>query len=102
MGSIPLSDSIRVVGKKHSWELQRLRVKNGEKVWQPFKYFTTLGQAMAQAGEREVRLSEGTSLAEAIETYTQVSHRYEELLDNAISELIERVNTKQARSEKTE
>ncbi len=99
---IPINDSVRVAGNEHGWQLQRLRLRQGQQVWQPFKYFTTLGQAMAQAGEREVRLSEGTSLAEAIETYTRVSHRYEELLDNAFSELIERVNTKQARSEKTE
>jgi len=40
-----------------------------------------------EAGETEIRLSEGCALVDAIEAFSRVSHRYERLLDVAFSEV---------------
>ncbi len=84
---IPLNDNLRIFGGQMAWELQRRRTVSGAERWESFKWFTKLGQAVKEAGETEIRLSEGTSLADAIETFSRASHRYEQVLDEAFSEV---------------
>ena len=86
---IPLSESLRIAGKPLAWELQTLRTRVGQKVWTPIKYFQTLSCAPVDAGEREIRLWEGSTLADAIDAFTLVTARYKNLLDNAFLELAE-------------
>ncbi len=87
---VPLSASLRIVSSKHGWALQRSRRRKSETVWEAFKYYGTLPQALVAAGEREIRLSDGRSLTEAVEAYTRVIHRYGEILAGLLREIRER------------
>ena len=82
---IPLNDKLRILGGHVAWELQRRKTVKGVERWESFKWFTKLGHAMKEAGETEIRLSEGYSLADAIEAFSHVSHRYDLLLEGALS-----------------
>ena len=84
---IPLSESLRIAGQPLAWELQILRTRKGLLVWTPIKYFQKLSCALVDAGEREIRLREGSTLEDAIDAFTLVTARYRELLDGAFSEL---------------
>ena len=89
---IPLTDNLRIFGGQMAWELQRRKTVSGVERWESFKWFRKLGHAMQEAGETEIRLSEGTSLADAIEAFSRVSHRYDLLLDAAFSEVARKAN----------
>ena len=84
---IPLNDNLRIFGGQIAWEVQRRRTVKGKDRWESFKWFTKLGHAVKEAGETEIRLSEGCALVDAIEAFSRVSHRYERLLDVAFSEV---------------
>ena len=74
---IPLTDSLRIVGQPSAWALQTPRTRKGQK----------LSCALVDAGGREIRLMEGSTLADAIEAVTLVIARYQKLLDDALLEL---------------
>ncbi len=89
---IPLTDNLRIFGGSLAWELQRRKTVSGVERWESFKWFTKLGQAVREAGETEIRLSEGNSLADAIEALSRVSHRYDMILEAAFSEIDRKAN----------
>ena len=93
---ISLGDSLRIIGAERDWRTQKRRIKNGREVWESFKFHSTLGSAMAEAGHREIRLSEGSSLTDLIDVYTRVTQRLERKLNDALDELAERANAKVA------
>jgi len=87
---IPLSDNLRISGSENDWQLQRRKVVKSLERWESLKYFTKLGDAMYEAGSREIRLAEGNSLADAIDAFSRVTHRYRHLLDNALRDALQR------------
>ena len=89
---LPLNRYLRLEGRPLAWELQKRRTRQGKDVWEPIKYYRRLGHALAEAGEREVRLMEGSSLADAAEAFTRVTDRYRKILDGAFSELSRRAD----------
>ncbi len=89
---IPLNDNVRIFGGPLCWELQRRRTVRGAERWETHKWFTKLGQAMQEAGETEIRLSEGHSLTDAIEAFSRVSHRCDTILEAAFSEVTRNAN----------
>ncbi len=94
---IPLNDNLRIFGGPLCWELQRWRIVKGVERWESVKWFHNLGQAVRDAGETEIRLSEGNSLADAIEAFSRVSHQYEQVLDGAFSEVARKANKNERR-----
>ena len=95
---IPLTDNLRIRGGPLSWELQHRKTVKGQDRWESFKWFTKLGQAVKEAGETEIRLSEGNSLTDAVEALSRVSHRYEQLLDAAFSEVARKADNVERRA----
>ncbi len=95
---IPLNDNMRIHGGPVAWELQHRKTVKGKDRWESFKWFTKLGQAVKEAGETEIRLSEGNSLADAVEALSRVSHRYEQLLDKALSEVARKADNVERRA----
>ncbi len=89
---IPLNDNLRIFGGQMAWELQRRRTVSGVERWESFKWFRKLGHAMQEAGETEIRRSEGNSLADAIEAFSRVSHRCDTILEAAFSEVTRNAN----------
>lgn len=89
---IPITDSIRIAGRKRCWELQKRRTRTGRNTWQPYRYYSSLGQALAAIGEQEIRLSKGNNLADAVRAYTDVCQRYDSILDSVLSSISDRAD----------
>ena len=89
---IPIDKKTRIFGTSRCWEIQRMRLSQGAEKWEPKQFYPKLGQALAAAGEREIRLAEGNGLADAIRAFTEVSQRYEKALDGALEEVSQRAN----------
>ena len=77
---IPIDAKRRIVGTERAWELQRTRIRDGKLTWEPYKWFTTLRQALEEAVQREIRIHPATSLSEAIEAVSGVVQKYEKLI----------------------
>lgn len=89
---IPVRDDLRVHGGSMAWEIQRRRVVKGETRWESFKWFSKLGQALEWAGQEQIRLSEGNSLADTIEAFSAVAQRYQAVLESALAKVADRAN----------
>ena len=77
---IQLDSKTRIVGTDHVWELQRQRNYKGGKRWEPFKYFPSFRQAVADAVHREIRIHPAHGLSEAILAVAETVQKYEELI----------------------
>ncbi len=80
---VPITDELRIRGTEFCWELQRARARHGKQEWEPFKYYSSFGRALEAAVEREIRLHPATTIAEAIEAVSAISHRYGDLFCHA-------------------
>ena len=83
---VPLSASLRIVSSRHDWALQRSRRRKSETVWEAFKYYGTLHQALVAAGEGELRMEEGCTLADFVRVITEICQRHEQALIRALGE----------------
>ena len=83
---ILLSEEVRIRGTEHCWQLEKRRNREDKYEWEPFKYFQSLGEAVGEAGRREIRLHPAVGLVEALKAVDQIAARYSKLLDDAIKE----------------
>ena len=74
---VPISDSIRIRGNEHSWQLERLRRRKGDVDWESFKYFRSFREALGEAVQREIRLHPVKTLADAIEGVDELVQRFD-------------------------
>ncbi len=77
---IHLDEKTRIVGTKMAWELQYPRIRNGEKRWEPHKWFTSFGYALEEAVQHEIRTHPAYGLVEAIEAVSGLVQKYEKLI----------------------
>ncbi len=63
---LPIDDEYRIKGDKHSWAIQKGRMKEGEITWQSVSWFTSLESTVNNLGQLMVRTSDGKTLAEAL------------------------------------
>ena len=77
---IQIDEKTRIKGTTHCWELQSHRPYKGGMKWQPFKYFPSFRQAVADAVHREIRLHPARTLADAIDGVADVVQKYEQLI----------------------
>ena len=77
---IDLGPNIRIKGTSEAWELQRTRTYKGDTKWEPFKWYGTFRQALAEAVHREIRLHPAHGLSEAIEAVSVIVQKYERLI----------------------
>ena len=93
---INISDELRIASDQHCWKLEKKRQHKDGRKWDAFKYFTTFRQAVAEAGDGEIRLSGATTLIEAIEDVHHAATKFAALFDYA--ETIDRKRATQPRS----
>ena len=77
---IDLRDDLRIVGTKHAWELQRLKVVKGKEQWRAYKWFRTFALAVQDAVHADIRQHPASTLADAIEAVDLVVQRYANLI----------------------
>lgn len=78
---IPLGEDLRIRGTEHCWQLEKLRVVRGQGEWRPYKYFTTMDNALREAAQRELRMLPANGVAEALAACEAVSAKYATIFD---------------------
>ena len=77
---IQIDEKTRIKGTLHCWELQSHRPYKGGMKWEPFKYFPSFRQAVADAVHREIRIHPAHGLSEAILAVAETIDRFEQLI----------------------
>ncbi len=78
---IPLDDGLRIRGTERCWQLEKLKSVKGQDEWRPFKYFTTMDNALREAAQRELRLFPANGVSEAIAACEAVTAKYAKIFD---------------------
>ncbi len=63
---LPVDDEYRIKGDKHSWAIQKGRMKEGEITWESVSWFTSFESTVNHLGQLMVRTSDAKTLAEAL------------------------------------
>jgi hypothetical protein len=84
---VPISDKIRIASNTHCWQLEHRRNCRERPRFEPYKYYSSLRQALEAACEQEVRADPAQSLAEAASAISRITSRYEKLFDCALAEV---------------
>ena len=63
---LPIDDVYRIKGDKHSWAIQKGRMKEGEITWESVSWFTSFESTVNHLGQLMVRTSDAKTLAEAL------------------------------------
>jgi len=78
---LPIDDEYRIKGDKHSWAIQKGRIKKGEITWESVSWFTSLESTVNHLGNLMVRTSNAQTLADALKEIEKVTT----LLTHALS-----------------
>ena len=78
---LPIDDDYRIKGDKHSWAIQKGRIKKGEITWESVSWFTSLESTVNHLGQLMVRTSDAQTLADALKEIEKVTT----LLTHALS-----------------
>jgi len=60
---LPIDDEYRIKGDKHSWAIQKGRIKKGEITWESVSWFNSLESTVNHLGQLMVRTSNAQTLA---------------------------------------
>jgi len=75
---LPIDDEYRIKGDKHSWVIQKGRMREGEITWESVSWFTSLESTVNHLGNLMVRTSNAQTLADALKeiekTTTLLTH----------------------------
>ena len=82
---IPIDDKFRIRGTDECWQVEQIRTRKGQSEWRPFKYYRSLGDAVREAGRREIRLHPAETLVEAFQAVDAVAARYSQMIDDALA-----------------
>jgi len=88
---LPIDDEYRIKGDKHSWAIQKGRMKEGEITWESVSWFTSIESTVNNLGQLMVRTSDTKTLAEALVEIEKIAT----LLTHALSpkfEITRKVN----------
>ena len=78
---LPIDDEYRIKGDKHSWAIQKGRIKKGEISWESVSWFTSLERTVNHLGQLMVRTSDAKTLGDALKEIEKVTT----LLTHALS-----------------
>ena len=78
---LPIDDDYRIKGDKHSWAIQKGRMREGEITWESVSWFTSLESTVNHLGQLMVRTSDAQTLADALKEIEKVTT----LLTHALS-----------------
>ena len=75
---LPIDDEYRIKGGKHSWSIQKAKVKKSETTWESISWFTSFEHTVNHLGQLMVRTSDAKTLADALKeiekTTTLLTH----------------------------
>ncbi len=63
---LPVDDVYRIMGDKHSWSIQKAKMRKSEITWQSISWFTSIESTVNNLGQLMVRTSDAKTLAEAL------------------------------------
>jgi len=78
---LPIDDEYRIKGDKHSWAIQKGRMREGEIIWESVSWFTSLESTINNLGDLMVRTSDAKTLGDALKEIEKVTT----LLTHALS-----------------
>ena len=78
---LPIDDEYRIKGDKHSWAIQKGRMREGEITWESVSWFTSFEHTVNHLGQLMVRTSNAQTLADALKEIEKVTT----LLTHALS-----------------
>ena len=70
---IPVNEHYRITTDPNQWMIERARSRNGNKEWEPKRFYPTFESALKGLGEMMVRLSDAQTLVDAIRDVEKVS-----------------------------
>ena len=75
---LPIDYDYRIKGDKHSWAIQKGRMREGEITWESVSWFNSLESTVNHLGDLMVRTSDAQTLADALiaveKIATKLSH----------------------------
>ena len=78
---LDLDERTRIASTSRCWQMQQLVARKGKgPSWEPFKYFTTLTDALGAALERDIKTDESQTLAETVETIKELVQKHIEVI----------------------
>ena len=77
---LPIDDEYRIKGDKHSWAIQKGRMKKGEITWESISWFTSLESTVNHLGDLMVRTTDAQTLADALKEIEKISTKLSQAL----------------------
>ena len=88
---LPIDDEYRIKGDKHSWAIQKGRMKQGKITWESVSWFTSLESTVNHLGNLMVRTSDAQTLGDALIAVDKIATKLSQALTTKI-EVIRKVN----------
>ena len=88
---LPIDDEYRIMGDKHSWVIQKGRMREGEITWESVSWFTSLESTVNHLGQLMVRTSDAKTLADALKEIEKITTKLSQALTTKF-EVIRKVN----------
>ena len=70
---IPVNEQYRIATDPYQWMVEKARIRNGKKDWEPKLFYPSFKSALKGLGELMVRRSDAQTLADAIADVEKVS-----------------------------
>ena len=77
---LPIDDDYRIKGDKHSWAIQKGRMKQGEITWESVSWFNSLESTVNHLGNLMVRTSDAQTLGEALIAVQKIATKLSQAL----------------------
>jgi len=77
---LPIDDKYRIKGDKHSWAIQKGRIKKGEITWESVSWFTSLESTVNHLGQLMVRTSDTKTLGDALKEIEKIATKLSQAL----------------------
>jgi len=77
---LPIDDEYRIKGDKHSWAIQKGRIKEGEITWESVSWFTSIESTVNHLGQLMVRTSDSKTLAGALKEIEKIATKLSQAL----------------------
>ena len=88
---LQIDDETRIRSTDRCWQVERRRHRQGHSEWSPQTYHRTLGEAVGEAVQREIRRHPALTLTEALEAVDRITRKYERAIDDAAAAVAARV-----------
>ena len=77
---LTVDDEYRIKGDKHSWAIQKGRMREGETTWESVSWFTSLESTVNHLGDLMVRTSDAQTLGDALIAVEEIATKLSQAL----------------------